>query len=122
MAFKNRKSNYALYETTKFSDFREMTENVAKRVPDRIAFRYKDNPKDKETKTVTFLESKEYIRDLATEFHAMGLTDKKVAIIGQASVEWFFAYTAVMSVGAISVPIDKELPAEDMASIIRTAG
>ena len=121
MAFKNRKSNYALYETTKFSDFREMTENVAARFPDRVAFRYKDNPKDKDTKTVTFLESKEYIRDLATEFHAMGFADKKVAIIGQASVEWFFAYTAVMSVGAISVPIDKDLPAEDMASIVKTA-
>ena len=38
MSFKNRKKNYALYETTKFSDFREMTENVAKRVPDKTAF------------------------------------------------------------------------------------
>ena len=48
MAFKNRKKNYPLYETTKFSNFREMTENVADRYPDRIAFSYKKNPTDKE--------------------------------------------------------------------------
>ena len=38
MAFKNRKKNYALSETTKFADFREMVENVADRVPDKVAF------------------------------------------------------------------------------------
>ena len=47
MAFKNRKKNYPLYETTNFSNLREMTENVADRYPDKIAFSYKKNPMDK---------------------------------------------------------------------------
>ena len=121
MAFKNRKKNYPLYETTKFRDFREMTENVAERFPDRIAFQYKTDPKDKETKKVTFKESRDYIRYLSTELHSMNLVDKKIAILGQASVEWFFSYTALMSVGAVTVPIDKELPTADVASIINTS-
>ena len=53
---KNRKKNYPLYETTVFEDFRIMTENVAKKYPDRIAISYKDKPSDKETKTITFAE------------------------------------------------------------------
>jgi len=121
MAYKNRKNNYALYETTKFADFREMTENVAKRYPDKVAFRYKLDPKDKEAQSITFSESREYIKNLATELHSMNIEGKKVAIIGQASIEWFFSYTALMSVGAITVPIDKELPVSDTASIINTA-
>ncbi|MBQ5801240.1 MAG: hypothetical protein IIW20_05070, partial [Clostridia bacterium] len=71
MAFKNRKKNYPLYETTKFRDFREMTENVAERYPDRTAFQYKINPRDKETQKITFKESRDYIRALATELHGM---------------------------------------------------
>ncbi len=122
MTFKNRKKNYPLYETTKFRDFREMTENVADRYPEKIAFQYKLEPKDKETQKITFRESRNFIRYLATELHSMNLEDKKIAIIGQASIEWFFSYTALMCVGAVTVPIDKELPVSDIASIINTAG
>ena len=121
MAFKNRKKNYPLYETTKFSDLREMTENVAVRCPDKVAFKYKTDPKDKEAKSVTFAEAREFVRSLATELHSMNIEGKKVALIGQASVDWFLSYVAIMSVGAITVPIDKELPLNDTASIINTA-
>ncbi|MBQ8290662.1 MAG: AMP-binding protein [Clostridia bacterium] len=121
MPTKNRKKNYPLYETTHFSDFREMTERVAQKYPDRVAFRWKTSPHDKETKTVTFTESRDAIRALTTELHSMELEGKRVAIIGAASVEWFFSYTALMTVGAVTVPIDKELPVADTASIINTA-
>ncbi len=122
MSFKNRKKNYPLYETTKFKDLREMTENVAARYPDKVAFKYKLDPKDKEAESVTFSEARDTVRYLATELHAMGIEGKKVALIGQASVDWFLSYVAIMSVGAVTVPIDKELPLADTASIVNTAG
>ncbi|MBQ9070965.1 MAG: AMP-binding protein [Clostridia bacterium] len=122
MAFKNRKKNYPLYETTKFGDFREMTENVAKRYPEKIAFQYKLEPKDKETKKVTFAEAREFIKNLTTELHSMNIEGKRVAILGQASVEWFFSYVALMSAGAVTVPVDKDLPVSDIASILNTSG
>ena len=122
MAFKNRRNNYPLYETTHFADFREMTENVAAKFPDRVAFRYKTNPKSSEVSAITFTECRDFVRALATELHTMDLAGKRVAIIGGASVDWFMSYVAIMSVGAVTVPIDKDLPAADMASIISTAG
>ena len=121
MPIKNRKKNYKLYETTHFADFREMTENVAEKYPDRVAFRWKDAPNDKDTRSITFKESRDTVRAIATEAFSMGLSGKKAAIIGGASVEWFFSYTALMSVGVVTVPIDKELPVADMASIINTS-
>ena len=47
MAFKNRKKNYPLYETTMFENLRVMTENVAERFPDRNAITYKVKPTSK---------------------------------------------------------------------------
>ena len=122
MAFKNRKKNYPLYETTRFSDFREMVENVANRYPEKTAFQYKVNPRGKEVSKITFAECREFVRDLATELHSMRVENKRIAVIGQASVEWFMSYTSIMSVGAVTVPIDQALPAADIASIINTAG
>ena len=121
MAFKNRKSNYPLYETTKFSNLREMVENVANKYPDRYALSYKKNPNGKEVLHYTFEEGRQYVRNLATELIAMGMRDKNVALIGEASPEWVFSYFALMSIGSVTVPIDKELPAEDVASILNTA-
>lgn len=112
------KKNYPLYETTIFEDFRIMTENVAKKYPDRIAISYKKNPKDKETVDVTFAEARDYIRDMGTGLINMGLRDKHVALIGESSYEWICSYFCLMSIGAVTVPIDKDLPADEMAGII----
>ena len=122
MAFKNRKKNYPLYKTTEFSDFREMTENVAARYPDRVALGYKKHPMDKETLTYTYKEGAEFIRGIGTELLAMGVSGERVAIIGEASPNWVFSYFALMSVGAITVPVDKDLPETEIASILNTAG
>ena len=121
MAFRNRRRNYPLYQTTHFASFREMTENVAERYPDRVAIGYKLKPTDKQTLTFTYREGRDYIRSIATEFIAMGMQDSKVAIIGEASPYWVFSYFALMSIGAVTVPIDKDLPEADMASIMNTA-
>ncbi len=121
MAFINRKRNYPLYETTHFKDFKEMVENVAERYPDRYAISYKKDPTSKEQLHYTYLEGRDYVRSLATEWISMGLEDQKVAIIGEASPEWIFTYFSLMAMGAITVPVDKELPAVDIASILNTA-
>lgn len=121
MAFKLRKKNYALYETTHFRDFREMVENAAKRCPDKNAISYRLSPSDPEVQHYTYAEGRDYVRDIATEFTAMGLRDKKIALIGEASPEWIFSYFALMSMGAVTVPVDKELPAEEIAAIANKA-
>ncbi len=121
MAFKNRKKNYPLYETTVFRDVRVMTENVADRYPDKYAITYKKNPNSKELLHYTYEEGRQYVRALGTAFISEGMRDKNVAIIGEASPEWVFGYFALMSMGAVTVPIDKDLPVSDIASILNTS-
>ena len=121
MAFKNRKKNYPLYETTMFDNLRTMTENAANRFPDKYAITYKIKPTSKDLLHYTYEDGRAFIRSIATEFISMGMRDSNVALIGEASPEWVFSYFALMSIGAVTVPIDKELPADDMASILNTA-
>lgn len=121
MKLKNKNHNYPLYETTHFSDIREMVENVAAKYPERYALTYKKKPTDKEHLHYTYTEGKEYTRDLATELHAMGLPGQNVALIGEASPAWIFAFFSMLASGVVSVPIDKDLPAADIASILNTA-
>ena len=117
----NRNKAYPLYETTVFRDFRVMVEQSAENFPDKPAISYKKNPRDKETMSVTYTESRDNIRNLGTEEIALGLRDKKVAIVGGASVGWIYSYFSLMAVGAVTVPLDKEMPAPDLAATIERA-
>ncbi len=110
--------NYPLYETTVFEDFRIMTENAAKRFPDRTAVSFKKNPHDTETVRISFTESRDHIRDIGTGMISLGARDKHVAIIGESSYDWICSYFSLMSVGSVTVPIDKDLPAGDILNIL----
>ncbi len=116
-----KRKNYPLYEATIFRDFREMTENVAKKYPDRIAISYKKDPRDAETVNVTYSEARDFIRNMGTELISLGCRDKKVALVGESSYEWVCTYFSLMSIGAIVVPVDKDLPAEEIADIMNFA-
>ncbi len=117
----NRKKAYPLYETTVFRDFRVMVEQSAENFPDRPAISYKKNPRDTETQSVTYAAARDIIRNLGTEEIALGLRDKKVAIVGGASIGWIYSYFSLMAIGAVTVPLDKEMPAPDLAATIERA-
>ena len=118
---KNRTKNYPLYETTVFKDFRVMTENVADKYPNKVAYSFKENPHKPEVTKKTFAETRRYIVAMGTGLVDFGVREKHIAIVGEASYNWVTAYYATMSIGAVTVPIDKELPAEDIKSIIESA-
>lgn len=118
---KNRTKNYSLYETTVFEDFRIMTENVANKYPNKVAYSFKENPHKPEITKKTFAETRKYIVAMGTGLVEFGVREKHIAIVGEASYNWITSYYATMSIGAVTVPIDKELPAEDIKSIIESA-
>lgn len=115
------KEYYPLYETTVFRDFRVMTENVARKYPDRIAISYKKDPRDREVVNVTYAEARDYIRNIGTELIAMGCRDRHVALIGESSFEWICSYFSLMSIGSVVVPLDKDYPADDISDIMNKA-
>ena len=121
MGYKNRKNDYKLYPTVKFDDIRDMLEKTADKYGDKVAVSYRENPHDAESIKVSFDEMRERVEALSTELIARDLRGKKIALIGENSIGWIISYFAITSMGAVVVPIDKEYPAPDMASILNTA-
>jgi long-chain acyl-CoA synthetase len=46
----------------------------------------------------------------------------KVAVIGETSAKWIATYFAVVSGGGVIVPVDKELPDDEIAEVINDSG
>ena len=48
-----------------------------------------------------------------------GYQGKHVALIGTSSVEWMESYLSIITGGAVAVPLDAALPAEDLFDLLR---
>lgn len=112
--------NYPIYRTTFIDDMRSLVEEAAQNFPDSIAISYKDNYWDKEVRRVTFSKWREDVRNLGTAMISNGLREENIAIIGENSYGWCCSFFAVMAIGSVTVPVDKELPLEDIDGIIST--
>lgn len=114
--------NYPIYKTTFIDDMRSLVEEAALNFTDSIAISYKENYWDKEVRKVTFSQWRDDVRNLGTALIAKGLREENIAIAGENSYGWCCSFFAVMAIGSVTVPIDKELPAEDIDGIITTTG
>ena len=112
--------NYPIYKTTFIDDMRSLVEEAALNFPDRIAISYKNHYSDREVQKVTFTRWRDDVRNLGTALVAEGLREEKIAIVGENSYGWCCSFFAVMAVGSVTVPVDKELPIEDIDGIITT--
>lgn len=114
--------NYPIYKTTFIDDIRSLVEEAALNFPDSIAISYKEKPSDKEVKKVTFATWRNDVRSLGTALISSGLRGENIAIVGENSYGWCCSFFAVMAIGSVTVPVDKELPIEDIDGIITTTG
>ena len=114
--------NYPIYQTTFIDDMRSLVEEAAQKFPESIAISYKDNYWDEEVKKVTFSRWRDDVRHLGTALVSNGLREEKIAIIGENSYGWCCSFFGVMAIGSVTVPVDKELPLEDIDGIISATG
>ena len=114
--------NYPIYKTTFIDDMRSLVEESAQNFPDSTAISYQVNYYDKEVRKVSFLQWRDDVRHLGTALIANGLREEKIAIVGENSYGWCCSFFAVMAIGSVTVPVDKELPVEDIDGIITTTG
>lgn len=108
--------NYSLYKTERFVNFRQMLNGVEEKYGDRTAFMYKNGGEIKEK---TYKEVNEETKSVGTALVAMGLSRANVALVGPNSYEWLNVFlTCIAGSGAI-VPIDHELPFDEIVNVIR---
>lgn len=112
--------NAPLYEVRKFTDIRDMLNQSLSLYPDRPAFKLRNAEGKYELRSYRdFIAD---VRALGTGLWKQGFHGGKIAVMGVNSYEWGLAYLATMSGLGVIVPIDKDLPFDDVNNILNVSG
>lgn len=115
-----KKLNSEVYKADDVYDFRELVTRSAKKYPNHVAYKFKENLGKANQRIVkkTYKEVKEEIEALGSSLLNMGLEGKKIALIGNNRYEWCESYFAVTTSNMVVVPLDKALPSGEIKSLI----
>lgn len=59
------------------------------------------------------------VNALGSYWFSLGLKNCKIALLGENSYNWFVSFISVLNGGNVCVPLDKEMPAEDLMNFVR---
>ncbi|NMP38107.1 MAG: AMP-binding protein [Clostridiales bacterium] len=104
------------YDIRPIHGYKDMLAQSAQLFEKQFAFRLKND--DGEYYGVTYPEFYDQVNALGTALSGRGRGDCHVALIGRNCYEWCCSYLAVTCGGGVIVPIDKELPPDDVLNII----
>ena len=107
--------NYPLYEVKMSNNFKEILEDSIKLCEGRPAFRYRNGGAIRD---VSHEECYADTKALATALSDLGLSKAHVAMVGPNSYEWVSVYLTCLNGDNVFVPVDKELPVDEMVHII----
>ena len=82
-------------------------QKLLKKHDSRIALSYFD--KSRQLHDMTYGEVADTIKKVSAGIAAMGLSGKKIAVIGETSYQWITSYVGILTSGSVVIPMDKEL-------------
>ena len=97
-------------------DLKQMLESSAEIYRDKVLY-HQVMKGDKEFSTVSYNEVLAHVRGLGTALIDLGLKDAHIAVIGQNCYEWVESYHAVIGGTGIVVPLDRELPQDELENL-----
>ena len=103
---------------TQIESMKHFVQKLAK-FGDRTAYRYFDRQHNLLSLTYRNLSAK--MLQQAAGYQAAGLAGKRIAVIGETSVEWVTSYVAAIAAGGIAVPMDRELDIEQIKGFLEFA-
>lgn len=98
------------------STVRQILVNTEKKYGPEDAVRYKVSKNEIESKSYTQL--KDDSESFSSALKNLGEQGKHVSVIGRTSYEWLVAYFGTVNSGSVVVPLDVNLPAEDVCNLI----
>ena len=111
---------YKIHEGIRdFTNVRELCEWAGDTYGEKRAFSFLGE--GKKTESRSYIEFRSDVRALASKLIHMGATGKHCILIGKCSYEWIVTYYAVLSAGAVLVPLDRDWQAADLCETAKTA-
>ena len=100
-------------------NIKQMLESSVELYGDEIAFytKFEKGP----YKTITYKETFEDVNGMGTALIAHGMKDRRIAVIGETTYMWGIGYLGTVCGTGIVVPLDKELPYNDLKHLIKEA-
>lgn len=111
-----KNKSYDLYELPLIRDLKDMIIQKKEQKPDDIAFSYSKGRNQIVKKT--YKEFYDDVNALGTWLNNQDLQEKHIAVLGENSYEWLVCFFAIVCGGGVAVPIDKELPAEEVKTLL----
>jgi len=107
---------HKLYEAREITDLRDLVQQSAEIYGDLDAFLVKTPSGN--IRNVSFREFRNDINCLGTALCRIGLKGHKIAIISENRYEWCVSYLAIMNGTGVVVPLDKDLPDNELESLL----
>lgn len=107
-----------LYEVDEISDLKDLLRYINEKYSWETAFLVKENDSYVPISYKNFCDD---VKAFGTALIDLGLSGKRVAVIGENRYEWAVAYMAIVCGVGVVVPLDRELPHEELNPLIEVA-
>ena len=115
---KNKKDNKN-YTPTEYKTIKEIFNYSTKEYEKEVFILEKFSPKEEFTQ-ITYKQFKNDVNSLGTGLiKKLNLKNSRIVIIGENTYYWYVSYMALLCGVGIAVPVDKELPENEIENVIR---
>ena len=112
------KKNSKIYEITNYKTVKEIFQNSTTKYADNTFILEKFNSKEP-FKEIKYSEFRSDVISLGTALNDyLKIKDTRVVIIGENTYHWYVSYMAMLCGSGIAVPVDKELPENEIINVI----
>ncbi len=109
------------YETKNYKTIKEVFDKVTVEFKDRPFILEKFDHKEPFTE-ISYGQFRKDVIGLGTGLiKLLNLKEKRVVIIGENTYHWYVSYIAMLCGVGIAVPVDKELPANEIENVVKRA-
>ena len=107
-------------KTVKGYTFPDFMDAIASRYPGKRCYRVFRTGEEND---MSYSQLVWYAKAAASYLLSLGIgKGDRIALIGESSPEWMVMYLAIVSTGAVAVPVLPDFPSRDMLSILRDSG
>lgn len=115
---KEKKQNIK-YEAKNYKTIKEIFDKSTKEFENKIFMLEKFDHKEPFTE-ISYKQFREDVIGLGTGLNKiLGLKGKRVVIIGENTYHWYVSYMSMLCGTGIAVPVDKELPANEIENVVK---
>lgn len=111
---------YSLSDYPSFATVRELVDFIDTEYGNDTAYTFRNDPHDREVQKRSFSRLAAEVRSIGNALATRGVCEGvHCALIGKLTYGWVRTYLALLSVGAVLVPLDPEWTAADLADTVK---